>query len=140
MYGIHYLIKNRLKDTIDLLIYPEFFNQIGRMHIYMKTASPITVNTIEIVKQELNLFTEDKIEGLFAELTEIEINKAIDAVKLKNSRLEQLALSVSSYGIIPSNILIPQWTQNVQGKLMDLIAELKNQKSPGIAYLRTPKK
>ena len=110
------------------------------MQIHIKTANPITLDTIEIIKEELNLFTQDKIEDLFAELNEIEINKAINAVKLKDSRVEQLAMSVSAYGIIPSNILIPQWTQNVQGKLMDLIAELKNQKSPGIAYLRTPKK
>ena len=138
--GFSSALKNRLKDIIDLLIYPEFFNQIGRMHIYIKTASPITLDTIEIVKQELNLFTEDKIEGLFAELTEIEINNAIDAFKLKNSILEQLALSVSYYGIIPSNILIPQWTQNVQGKLKDLMAELNNHHSPAVAYTITSKK
>ena len=133
-------LKNRLRDIIDLLIYPEFFNQIGRMHIYIKTANPITLDTIEIIKQELNLFTQDKIEDLFAELNEIEINKAIDAVKLKDSRVEQLAMSVSAYGIIPSNILIPKWTQSVQSKLKDLMAELKNHHSPAIAYTKTPKK
>ena len=133
-------LKNRLRDIIDLLIYPEFFNQIGRMHIYIKTANPITLDTIEIIKQELNLFTQDKIEDLFAELNEIEINKAIDAVKLKDSRVEQLAMSVSAYGIIPSNILIPQWTQNVQSKLKDLMSELNNHHSPAIAYTKTSKK
>ena len=133
-------LKNRLRDIIDLLIYPEFFNQIGRMHIYIKTANPITLDTIEIIKQELNLFTQDKIEGLFAELNEIEINKAIDAVKLKDSRVEQLAMSVSAYGIIPSNILIPQWTQNVQSKLKDLMSELNNHHSPAVAYTITSKK
>ena len=70
-------LKNRLRDIIDLLIYPEFFNQIGRMHIYIKTANPITLDTIEIIKQELNLFTQDKIENLFAELNEIEIIKPL---------------------------------------------------------------
>ena len=133
-------LKNRLRDIIDLLIYPEFFNQIGRMHIYIKTAKPIPLDTIEIIKQELNLFTQDKIEDLFAELNEIEINKAIDAVKLKDSRVEQLAMSVSAYGIIPSNILIPQWTQNVQSKLKDLMSELNNHHSPAIAYTKTSKK
>ncbi len=133
-------LKNRLRDIIDLLIYPEFFNQIGRMHIYIKTANPITLDTIEIIKQELNLFTQDKIEDLFAELNEIEINKAIDAVKLKDSRVEQLAMSVSAYGIIPSNILIPQWTQNVQSKLKDLMFELNNHHSPAVAYTITSKK
>ena len=133
-------LKNRLRDIIDLLIYPEFFNQIGRMHIYIKTANPITLDTIEIIKQELNLFTQDKIEDLFAELNEIEINKAIDAVKLKDSRVEQLAMSVSAYGIIPSNILIPQWTQNVQSKLKDLMSELNNHHSPAVAYTITSKK
>ena len=133
-------LKNRLRDIIDLLIYPEFFNQIGRMHIYIKTANPITLDTIEIIKQELNLFTQDKIEDLFAELNEIEINKAIDAVKLKDSRVEQLAMSVSAYGIIPSNILIPQWTQNVQSKLKDLMSELNNHHSPAVAYTKTSKK
>ena len=133
-------LKNRLRDIIDLLIYPEFFNQIGRMHIYIKTANPITLDTIEIIKQELNLFTQDKIEDLFAELNEIEINKAIDAVKLKDSRVEQLAMSVSAYGIIPSNILIPQWTQNVQSKLKDLMSELNNHHSPAIAFTKTSKK
>ena len=133
-------LKNRLRDIIDLLIYPEFFNQIGRMHIYIKTANPITLDTIEIIKQELNLFTQDKIEDLFAELNEIEINKAIDAVKLKDSRVEQLAMSVSAYGIIPSNILIPQWTQNVQSKLKDLMTELNNHHSPAVAYTKTSKK
>ena len=133
-------LKNRLRDIIDLLIYPEFFNQIGRMHIYIKTANPITLDTIEIIKQELNLFTRDKIEDLFAELNEIEINKAIDAVKLKDSRVEQLAMSVSAYGIIPSNILIPQWTQNVQSKLKDLMSELNNHHSPAVAYTKTSKK
>ena len=133
-------LKNRLRDIIDLLIYPEFFNQIGRMHIYIKTANPITLDTIEIIKQELNLFTQDKIEDLFAELNEIEINKAINAVKLKDSRVEQLAMSVSAYGIIPSNILIPQWTQNVQSKLKDLMSELNNHHSPAIAYTKTSKK
>ena len=98
------------------------------MHIYIKTANPITLDTIEIIKEELNLFTQDKIEGLFAELNEIEINKAIDTVKLKDSRVEQLAMSVSAYGIIPSNILIPQWTQNVQSKLKDLIKHNANKK------------
>ena len=132
-------LKNRLRDIIDLLIYPEFFNQIGRMHIYIKTANPITLDTIEIIKQELNLFTRDKIEDLFAELNEIEINKAIDAVKLKDSRVEQLAMSVSAYGIIPSNILIPQWTQNVQSKLKDLMSELNNHHSPAVAYTKTSK-
>ena len=138
--GFSSALKNRLKDITDLLIYPEFFDQIGRMHIYIKTANPITLDTIEIVKQELNLFTQDKMKGLFAELNEIEINKAIDAIKLKNSRVEQLAMSVSAYGIIPSNILIPQWTQRVQSKLEDLMAELNKQQSPGIAYTKTPKK
>ena len=133
-------LKNRLRDIIDLLIYPEFFNQIGRMHIYIKTANPITLDTIEIIKEELNLFTQDKIESLFAELNEIEINKAIDAVKLKDSRVEQLAMSVSAYGIIPSNILIPQWTQNVQSKLKDLMSELNNHHSPAVAYTKTSKK
>ena len=133
-------LKNRLRDIIDLLIYPEFSNQIGRMHIYIKTANPITLDTIEIIKQELNLFTQDKIEDLFAELNEIEINKAIDAVKLKDSRVEQLAMSVSSYGIIPSDILIPQWTQNVQSKLKDLMSELNNHHSPAVAYTITSKK
>ena len=133
-------LKNRLRDIIDLLIYPEFFNQIGRMHIYIKTANPITLDTIEIIKQELNLFAQDKIEDLFAELNEIEINKAIDAVKLKDSRVEQLAMSVSAYGIIPSNILIPQWTQNVQSKLKDLMSELNNHHSPAIAFTKTSKK
>ena len=133
-------LKNRLRDIIDLLIYPEFFNQIGRMHIYIKTANPITLDTIEIIKQELNLFTQDKIEDLFAELNEIEINKAINAVKLKDSRVEQLAMSVSAYGIIPSNILIPQWTQNVQSKLKDLMSELNNHHSPAVAYTKTSKK
>ena len=133
-------LKNRLRDIIDLLIYPEFFNQIGRMHIYIKTANPITLDTIEIIKQELNLFTRDKIEDLFAELNEIEINKAIGAVKLKDSRVEQLAMSVSAYGIIPSNILIPQWTQNVQSKLKDLMSELNNHHSPAVAYTITSKK
>ena len=133
-------LKNRLRDIIDLLIYPEFFNQIGRMHIYIKTANPITLDTIEIIKEELNLFTQDKIEDLFAELNEIEINKAIDAVKLKDSRVEQLAMSVSAYGIIPSNILIPQWTQNVQSKLKDLMSELNNHHSPAVAYTITSKK
>ena len=133
-------LKNRLRDIIDLLIYPEFFNQIGRMHIYIKTANPITLDTIEIIKQELNLFAQDKIEDLFAELNEIEINKAINAVKLKDSRVEQLAMSVSAYGIIPSNILIPQWTQNVQSKLKDLMSELNNHHSPAIAYTKTSKK
>ena len=133
-------LKNRLRDIIDLLIYPEFFNQIGRMHIYIKTANPITLDTIEIIKQELNLFAQDKIEDLFAELNEIEINKAIDAVKLKDSRVEQLAMSVSAYGIIPSNILIPQWTQNVQSKLKDLMSELNNHHSPAVAYTITSKK
>ena len=133
-------LKNRLRDIIDLLIYPEFFNQIGRMHIYIKTANPITLDTIEIIKQELNLFTQDKIEDLFAELNEIEINKAIDAVKLKDSRVEQLAMSLSAYGIIPSNILIPQWTQNVQSKLKDLMSELNNHHSPAVAYTITSKK
>ena len=132
-------LKNRLRDIIDLLIYPEFFNQIGRMHIYIKTANPITLDTIEIIKQELNSFTRDKIEDLFAELNEIEINKAIDAVKLKDSRVEQLAMSVSAYGIIPSNILIPQWTQNVQSKLKDLMSELNNHHSPAVAYTKTSK-
>ena len=132
-------LKNRLRDIIDLLIYPEFFNQIGRMHIYIKTANPITLDTIEIIKQELNLFTQDKIEDLFAELNEIEINKAIGAVKLKDSRVEQLAMSVSAYGIIPSNILIPQWTQNVQSKLKDLMSELNNHHSPAVAYTKTSK-
>ena len=138
--GFPSALRNRLKDIIDLLIYPEFFNQIGRMHIYIKTANPITLDTIEIIKEELNLFTQDKIESLFAELNEIEINKAINAVKLKDSRVEQLAMSVSAYGIIPSNILIPQWTQSVQCKLKDLMAELKNHHSPAIAYTKTPKK
>ena len=138
--GFPSALKNRLKDIIDLLIYPEFFNQIGRMHIYIKTANPITLDTIEIIKEELNLFVQDKIESLFAELNEIEINKAIDAVKLKDSRVEQLAMSVSAYGIIPSNILIPQWTKSVQSKLKDLMAELKNHHSPAIAYTKTPKK
>ena len=133
-------LKNRLRDIIDLLIYPEFFNQIGRMHIYIKTANPITLDTIEIIKQELNLFAQDKIEDLFAELNEIEINKAINAVKLKDSRVEQLAMSVSAYGIIPSNILIPQWTQNVQSKLKDLMSELNNHHSPAVAYTKTSKK
>ena len=133
-------LKNRLRDIIDLLIYPEFFNQIGRMHIYIKTANPITLDTIEIIKQELNLFTQDKIEDLFAELNEIEINKAIDAVKLKDSKVEQLAMSVSAYGIIPSHILIPQWTQNVQSKLKDLMSELNNHPSPAVAYTKTSKK
>ena len=133
-------LKNRLSDIIDLLIYPEFFNQIGRMHIYIKTANPITLDTIEIIKQELNLFTQDKIEDLFAELNEIEINKANDAVKLKDSSVEQLAMSVSAYGIIPSNILIPQWTQNVQSKLKDLMSELNNHHSPAVAYTKTSKK
>ena len=132
-------LKNRLRDIIDLLIYPEFFNQIGRMHIYIKTANPITLDTIKIIKQELNLFTRDKIEDLFAELNEIEINKVIDAVKLKDSRVEQLAMSVSAYGIIPSNILIPQWTQNVQSKLKDLMSELNNHHSPAVAYTKTSK-
>ena len=77
---------------------------------------------------------------MFAELNEIEINKAIDAVKLKNSRVEQLAMSISAYGIIPSNILIPEWTQNVQRKLKDLMAELNSHQSPAIAYTKTPKK
>ena len=61
---------------------------------------------------------------------------------MKNT-LSELILYVGDatyISFIPSNISIPQWTQNVQGKLMDLIAELKNQKSPGIAYLKTPKK
>ena len=138
--GFPSALKNRLKNIIDLLIYPEFFNQIGRMHIYIKTANPITLDTIEIIKQELNLFTQDKIEDLFAELNEIEINKAIDAVKLKDSRVEQLAMSVSAYGIIPSNILIPQWTQNVQSKLKDLMSELNNHHSPAVAYTITSKK
>ena len=138
--GFPSALKNRLKDIIDLLIYPEFFNQIGRMHIYIKTANPITLDTIEIIKEELNLFAQDKIESLFAELNEIEINKAIDAVKLKDSSVEQLAMSVSAYGIIPSNILIPQWTRSVQSKLKDLMAELKNHHSPAIAYTKTPKK
>ena len=133
-------LKNRLRDMIDLLIYPEFFNQIGRMHIYIKTANPITLDTIDIIKQELNLFAQDKIEDLFAELNEIEINKAINAVKLKDSRVEQLAMSVSAYGIIPSNILIPQWTQNVQSKLKDLMSELNNHHSPAIAFTKTSKK
>ena len=110
------------------------------MHIYIKTANPITLDTIEIIKQELNLFARDKIEDLFAELNEIEINKAINAVKLKDSRVEQLAMSVSAYGIIPSNILIPQWTQNVQSKLKDLMSELNNHHSPAIAYTKTSKK
>ena len=138
--GFSSALKNRLKDITDLLIYPEFFYQIGRMHIYIKTANPITLDTIEIIKQELNLFTQDKIEDLFAELNEIEINKAIDAVKLKDSRVEQLAMSVSAYGIIPSNILIPQWTQNVQSKLKDLMSELNNHHSPAIAFTKTSKK
>ena len=102
------------------------------MHIYIKTANPITLDTIEVVKEELNFFTQDKIKGMFAELNEIEINKAIDAVKLKNSRVEQLAMSISAYGIIPSNILIPEWTQNVQRKLKDLMAELNSHQSPAI--------
>ena len=138
--GFSSALKSRLKDIIDLLIYPEFFNQIGRMHIYIKTANPITLDTIEVVKEELNFFTQDKIKGMFAELNEIEINKAIDAVKLKNSRVEQLAMSISAYGIIPSNILIPEWTQNVQRKLKDLMAELNSHQSPAIAYTKTPKK
>ena len=138
--GFSSALRNRLGDIIELLIYPEFFNQIGRMHIYIKTANPITLDTIEIIKQELNLFTQDKIEDLFAELNEIEINKAIDAVKLKDSRVEQLAMSVSAYGIIPSNILIPQWTQNVQSKLKDLMSELNNHHSPAVAYTITSKK
>ena len=138
--GFSSALKNRLKDMIVLLIYPEFFNQIGRMHIYIKTANPITLDTIEIVKQELNLFTQNRIEGLFAELNEIEINKAIEAVVLKNSRVEQLAMSLSSFGIIPSNILIPLWTRNVQNKLKNLIAELNNHQSPAVAYTKTRKK
>ena len=138
--GFSSALKNRLEGMIDLLIYPEFFNQIGRIHIYFKTSNPITLDTIEIVKEELNLFTQYRIEGLFAELNEIEINKAIEAVILKNSRVEQLAMSLSSFGIIPSNILIPLWTQNVQNKLKNLIAELNNHQSPAIAYMKTRKK
>ena len=76
-------LKNRLRDIIDLLIYPEFLIKLGECTPY-QTANPITLDTIEIIKQELNLFTQDKIEDLFAELNEIEINKAIDAVKLKD--------------------------------------------------------
>ena len=110
------------------------------MHIYIKTANPINLDTIKIIKQELNLFTQDRIEGLFAELNEIEINKAIDAIKLKDSKVEQLAMSVSAYGIIPSNIPIPHWTQNVQSRLKNLMAELNNHQSPAIAYTKTPKK
>ena len=69
------------------------------------------------LNQQLNLFKALSLKDLNKIIQQIDIKRCLELVRLQDSNIEHLAMSVSNYGLIPSEIPVPLCEDEIANSL-----------------------
>ena len=86
------------------------------------------------INQQLDLFKALSLKDLNEIIQQINIKKCLELVRLQDSNIEHLAMSVSNYGLIPSEIPVPRFEDEIANSLGCSFLKMKNYHMNSIAY------
>ena len=132
--GFAKLLETQRVNCNQLTVYPEFFSQMGRMQIYFETTNLKTERKMRAINQQLDLFKALSLKDLNEIIQQINIKKCLALVRLQDSNIEHLAMSVSNYGLIPSEIPVPRFEDEIANSLGCSFLKMKNYHMNSIAY------
>ena len=132
--GFSKALETQRVNCDQLTVYPEFFSQMGRMQIYFETTNLKTERKMRAINQQLDLFKALSLKDLNEIIQQINIKKCFELVRLQDSNIEHLAMSVSNYGLIPSEIPVPRFEDEIANSLGCSFLKMKNYHLNSIAY------
>ena len=86
------------------------------------------------INEQLNLFKANSLKDLNEITQQIDIKRCLELVQLKDSNVEHLAMSVSNYGLIPSEIPVPLCEDEIANSLEYSFSKMTDCLSNSIAY------
>jgi len=132
--GFSKVLETHRVNCNQLTVYPEFFSQLGRLQFYFETTNLQTERNVRAINEQLNLFKASSLKDLNEITQQIDIKRCLELVQLKDSNVEHLAMSVSNYGLIPSEIPVPLCEDEIANSLKYSFSKMTNCLSNSIAY------
>ena len=132
--GFSKVLETHRVNCDQLTVYPEFFSQMGRMQIYFETTNLQTERNMREINQQLDLFKALSLKDLNKIIQQIDIKRCLELVRLQDSNIEHLAMSVSNYGLIPSEIPVPLSEDEIANSLKYSFLKMRNCHINSIAY------
>ena len=132
--GLRSVLNLNTSAPNNLCIYPEFLSYFGRMNFYLNMQSSNCLTEIDKIRNELSSFTNAKIQNILEQLKQRDIEHFLKIIQLKNNNIEHLAMCLSNYESLPSDVTFPCSQNKMKDSLMSILGTIYKPHLEAISY------